>query len=152
MVVVAAGSVDTLLLRTDRELAEGLSHYLHARERLQHINRKAPPSHEQPGIPEFGGFLWGLGLASIPLIIHLLFRRSFRRIEWAPMKYLKLTIQRNRRRIQIEQLLHVAAANGGCHRATHLVWWLDQSSIRRGSVVGLEAIRERATSWYSMIR
>ncbi len=49
--------------------------------------------------------LWGLGLASIPLIIHLLFRRSFRRIEWAPMRYLKLTIQRNRRRIQIEQLL-----------------------------------------------
>jgi hypothetical protein len=49
--------------------------------------------------------LWGLGLASIPLIIHLLFRRKFRRIEWAPMRYLKLTIQRNRRRIQIEQLL-----------------------------------------------
>ncbi|WP_237729319.1 BatA domain-containing protein [Schlesneria paludicola] len=49
--------------------------------------------------------LWGLGLVSIPLIIHLLFRRSFRRIEWAPMKYLKLTIQRNRRRIQIEQFL-----------------------------------------------
>lgn len=49
--------------------------------------------------------LWALGLASIPLIIHLLFRRSFRRVEWAPMRYLKLTIQRNRRRIQIEQLL-----------------------------------------------
>lgn len=49
--------------------------------------------------------LWGLGLASIPLIIHLLFRRRFRELEWAPMKYLKLTIQRNRRRIQIEQLL-----------------------------------------------
>src|SRR5579862_9551119 len=49
--------------------------------------------------------LWGLGLASIPLIIHLLFRRKFRRVDWAPMKYLKLTIQRNRRRIQIEQLL-----------------------------------------------
>lgn len=49
--------------------------------------------------------LWALGLASIPLIIHLLFRRRFRQIDWAPMKYLKLTIQRNRRRIQIEQLL-----------------------------------------------
>src|ERR1051325_8077272 len=49
--------------------------------------------------------LWGLGLASIPLIIHLLFRRKFRRIDWAPMRYLKLTIQRNRRRIQIEQWL-----------------------------------------------
>ena len=51
--------------------------------------------------------LWGLGLASIPLIIHLLFRRKFRRVEWAPMRYLKLTIQRNRRRIQIEQLLQL---------------------------------------------
>ena len=38
--------------------------------------------------------LWSLGLVSIPLIIHLLFRRSFRRIDWAPMRYLKLTIQR----------------------------------------------------------
>lgn len=49
--------------------------------------------------------LWGLALGSIPIIIHLLFRRRYRRIEWAPMKYLKLTIQRNRRRIQLEQLL-----------------------------------------------
>ncbi len=32
--------VDNLLLRTDRELADGLSHYLHARERLQHTHRK----------------------------------------------------------------------------------------------------------------
>ena len=32
--------IDNLLLRTDRELADGLSHYLHARERLQHINHK----------------------------------------------------------------------------------------------------------------
>ncbi|HTQ40349.1 MAG TPA: BatA domain-containing protein [Pirellulales bacterium] len=50
-------------------------------------------------------FLWGLGLGSIPIIIHLLFRRQFKRIDWAPMRYLKLTIQRNRRRVQLEQLL-----------------------------------------------
>ena len=49
--------------------------------------------------------LWGLALASIPLIIHLLFRRKFRRVDWAPMRYLKLSIQRNRRRIRLEQLL-----------------------------------------------
>jgi hypothetical protein len=49
--------------------------------------------------------LWALGLASIPLIIHLLFRRRYKQIDWAPMKYLKLTIQRNRKRIQLEQLL-----------------------------------------------
>jgi len=49
--------------------------------------------------------LWGTLLGAIPIIIHLLNRRRFRRVEWAPMRYLKLTIQRNRRRIQIEQLL-----------------------------------------------
>jgi hypothetical protein len=49
--------------------------------------------------------LWGLSLAAIPLIIHLLYRRQYRRVDWAPMRYLKLSIQRNRRRIRIEQLL-----------------------------------------------
>lgn len=49
--------------------------------------------------------LWGMALVSVPIIIHLLFRRRFRRIEWAPMKYLKLSIQKNRRRIRLEQLL-----------------------------------------------
>src|SRR6516165_2842224 len=48
---------------------------------------------------------WGMLLGVIPIIIHLLNRRRFRRVEWAPMRYLKLTIQRNRRRIQLEQLL-----------------------------------------------
>src|SRR4051794_26268722 len=48
---------------------------------------------------------WGALLGAIPIIIHLLNRRKFRRVEWAPMRYLKLTVQRNRRRIQIEQLL-----------------------------------------------
>jgi hypothetical protein len=49
--------------------------------------------------------LWGLALASIPIIIHLLFRRQFRRVDWAPMRYLKLSIERNRRRIRVEQWL-----------------------------------------------
>ena len=48
---------------------------------------------------------WGALLGVIPLIIHLLNRRRFRRVDWAPMRYLKLTVQRNRRRIQVEQLL-----------------------------------------------
>lgn len=49
--------------------------------------------------------IWGALLGAIPVIIHLLNRRRFRRVEWAPMKYLKLTVQRNRRRIQLEELL-----------------------------------------------
>jgi hypothetical protein len=49
--------------------------------------------------------IWGALLGAIPIIIHLLNRRKFRRVEWAPMRYLKLTVQRNRRKVQIEQLL-----------------------------------------------
>ncbi len=49
--------------------------------------------------------IWGMLLGIIPIIIHLLNRRRFRRVEWAPMRHLKMTIRRNRRRIQIEQLL-----------------------------------------------
>ncbi|WZO96227.1 BatA domain-containing protein [Isosphaeraceae bacterium EP7] len=49
--------------------------------------------------------IWGALLGAIPIIIHLLNRRRFRRVEWAPMRHLRLTIQRNRRRVQIEQWL-----------------------------------------------
>lgn len=49
--------------------------------------------------------LWGLALAAIPLIIHLLFRRRLRQIDWAPMRYLKLSLKRKRRRIRLEQIL-----------------------------------------------
>lgn len=49
--------------------------------------------------------LWGTLLGAVPLIIHLLNRRRFRRVEWAPMRLLKLTVRRNRRRLQIEQWL-----------------------------------------------
>ena len=48
---------------------------------------------------------WGMALGLIPIVIHLLNRRRFRRVEWAPMRYLRMTIQRNRRRIQFEQVL-----------------------------------------------
>src|SRR2546429_7028103 len=49
-----------------------------------------------------------LALASVPIIIHLLNRRRFQLVEWAPMKYLKLTIKTNRRRLRIEQLILLA--------------------------------------------
>ena len=52
--------------------------------------------------------LAGLILASVPILIHLWNRRRFKLVEWAPMKYLKLTIQTNRRRMRIEQLLLLA--------------------------------------------
>src|SRR5438874_4069573 len=56
-------------------------------------------------IPSLLGFL---ALSSVPIIIHLLNRRRFMRVDWAPMKYLKLTIKTNRRRLRIEQLILLA--------------------------------------------
>jgi len=50
-------------------------------------------------------FLWALGLIGVPILIHLLNRRRYRDIDWAPMKYLKLSIRTNRRKIRLEQLL-----------------------------------------------
>jgi len=54
------------------------------------------------------GLLWFTALASVPIIIHLLNRRRFMRVDWAPMKYLKLTIKSNRRRMRIEQFILLA--------------------------------------------
>ncbi|MCA9077093.1 MAG: BatA domain-containing protein [Planctomycetaceae bacterium] len=52
--------------------------------------------------------LFGLALASAPIIIHLLNRRRFLRVDWGPMKYLKLTLKSNRRRLRLEQWLLLA--------------------------------------------
>jgi hypothetical protein len=54
------------------------------------------------------GLLFGLLLASVPIIIHILNRRRFQVIDWPPMKYLKLTLKKNRRRIRIEQMILLA--------------------------------------------
>ena len=52
--------------------------------------------------------LFGAVFASAPIIIHLLNRRRFTLVEWAPMEYLKLTLRTNRRRLQLEQWILLA--------------------------------------------
>src|SRR4051794_24052592 len=52
--------------------------------------------------------LWGLGAASVPIIIHLLNRRKFREVHWAAMRFLLAAIRKNSRRIQIENWLLLA--------------------------------------------
>ncbi len=49
--------------------------------------------------------LWGSALAAIPLIIHILNRRRFRRVRWAAMEFLLRAFKKNRRRARFEQLL-----------------------------------------------
>lgn len=50
----------------------------------------------------------GLACAAAPLIIHLLNRRRFRTVNWAAMDFLRQALQRNRRILQIRDLLLLA--------------------------------------------
>jgi hypothetical protein len=51
------------------------------------------------------GILAGLGLASLPIIIHILNRRRFKVMDWAAMEFLLKAAVRNRRRVRLENLL-----------------------------------------------
>ncbi len=49
--------------------------------------------------------LFGISAVSIPIIIHLLNKRKFERVVWAAMRFLKVSVEQNQRRIQIEDML-----------------------------------------------
>ena len=49
--------------------------------------------------------LFGLAAVAVPIIIHLLNRRKFRKIDWAAMKFVKLSIDQNQRRMKLEDLI-----------------------------------------------
>ena len=50
-------------------------------------------------------FVIGAIAVSIPIIIHLLNKRKFDRVVWAAMRFLKISVEQNQRRIQIEDIL-----------------------------------------------
>lgn len=52
--------------------------------------------------------LAGAGAMSVPVLIHLLARRRFRRIRWAAMEFLIEAERENRRRIRAEELILLA--------------------------------------------
>src|SRR5271169_1777667 len=55
------------------------------------------------------GFLFiAAALVSVPIIIHLINRMRFKRIQWAAMEFLLKAQKRTRRRLIIEQLLLLA--------------------------------------------
>jgi len=52
--------------------------------------------------------IYGLAAASVPVIIHLLNRRKFREVPWAAMRFLVAAVQKNSRKIRVEQWLLLA--------------------------------------------
>jgi len=118
------------------------------------------------------GLLWtGLGLVSVPVIIHLLFRRRHRVLRWAAMEFLLAALKKQKRRVQMENLillllrcaiialLALALARpevtstalaplGGSARGVVLV--LDTSTSTAARTTGrrtIDRIRERARSF-----
>ena len=49
--------------------------------------------------------LWALPLAAVPVIIHILNRRRFKKVPWAAMEFLLKAMKRNRKRLRLEQWL-----------------------------------------------
>ena len=52
--------------------------------------------------------LFGLAAVSVPIIIHLLNRRKFQKVVWAAMRFLKLSVEQNQRRMRIEDMILLA--------------------------------------------
>lgn len=50
----------------------------------------------------------GAGAVSVPILIHLLNRRKFEKVVWAAMRFLRVSIEQNQRRLQIEDLILLA--------------------------------------------
>lgn len=49
--------------------------------------------------------LFGAFAAAIPIIIHLLNRRRFRKVPWAAMRFLNVSVEQNQRRMKLEDLI-----------------------------------------------
>lgn len=52
--------------------------------------------------------LWGLALGGVPVIIHLLYKRRYREVPWAAMRFLLAAARKNSRRLRLEQLILLA--------------------------------------------
>ena len=49
--------------------------------------------------------LFGIFAVSIPIVIHLLNRRRFRKVPWAAMRFLVVSVEQNQRRMKLEDLI-----------------------------------------------
>jgi hypothetical protein len=50
----------------------------------------------------------GAGAVSVPIVIHLLNKRKFEKVVWGAMRFLKISVEQNQRRLQIEDMLLLA--------------------------------------------
>ena len=87
----------------------------------------------------FGALAWASALAAVPVIIHLLNRRRYRERLWAAMQFLLAAQRKNRRRLQLEQILLLVIRT---LVVLLLVWTLVQPYIEAGGAGWLVTQRE----------
>ncbi|MCC6359014.1 MAG: BatA domain-containing protein [Phycisphaerales bacterium] len=78
--------------------------------------------------------LSGLGLSVLPIVIHLLSRRRYRRVEWGATRFLLEAEKQNRRRVRFEQWLLVALR---CLAMALLALLISRPFAQPGSVAAL---------------
>ncbi len=74
-----------------------------------------------------------LGVAGIasPIIVHLLARKQVKRVVWAAMRFLKVTVDRNQRKMRIEDILLLVMR---CLILALLAFALARPSLREGGI------------------
>ncbi len=121
-----------------------------------------------PALAHPGLLATGLGLVLVPILIHLFFRRRHRVVRWAAMNFLLAALRKQKRRIEVENLLllllrclavalfalavarpavEAAALNPFAGRARSLVLVLDTSASMGAKVTSrssLDRAREQA--------
>ncbi len=85
--------------------------------------------------------LFGIAAVSAPIIIHLLNKRKFQRVTWAAMRFLKTSIEKNQRRMRIEDLLLLIVR---CAMVALLAILLARPAIRAATASGLFGKAETA--------
>ena len=83
----------------------------------------------------------GVLAVGVPILIHLLNRRKFERVVWAAMRFLRVSVEQNQRRIRIEDMLLLALMRSGAAGKARAL--LDLSRARRRRRGTLPAARGR---------
>ena len=52
--------------------------------------------------------LFGMAAVSVPIIIHLLNRRRFKKVVWAAMRFVQISVEKNKKRMDMEDLILLA--------------------------------------------
>ncbi len=76
--------------------------------------------------------LWGCAAISAPILIHLLMNRKVRRMAWAAMRFLQNAVQRNEKRMRLEDLLLLLLR---CAVLIFLALALARPVLRKGGAV-----------------